>query len=559
VKKQSPETLPELLINAARDYPEQGVGFIRHDRTVGFMTYPVLLSRAREILSGIQQLGIGRGETVILSLDTAEEIVPVLWACFLGGVVPALLQPPVSFSEYNPAAEKAGKVLEVLDNPKVILSHTHFGAWRSSGIPETKLIDISMIPAPDRIHCIPDADPGDKVLIQFSSGSTGDPKGIILTHRNILVNVADIIQGIELKNSDISVNWMPLYHDMGLFGFQITPVFVGMTHYLINPVDFVKNPFLWLDFLSEKKCTITASPNFGQMLVNRYFARKASKKWDISSIRVLFNGAEPISVPVMEEFLECLKPFGLRPEAMFPAYGMAEATLAVTFGPLMRGAEVVSFLREPLLKQGHAVPAGSSGPGTMDLVNLGKPIGNTELRITDENGQAVGNETIGEIRVKGDNVSAGYLNNPEETGRSFRREWLCTGDLGFIRNGNLFVTGRIKDIIFINGTNYYAHDLENTIIRMEGIPEGRIVMAGCFDENDGKDRVIVFLVGSDTPSLRETFVRIKEFFRKKTGLTVETFVPVRSADIPRTSSGKIQRYKLVERFLSGTFPAVLKL
>ena len=231
MKKQPPETLPELLVNTARDYPGKGIGFIRHDRSVKFVTYPRLLSQALDILLGLQHMGIRRGETAILSLDSAEEIVPVLWACFLGGIIPALLQPPVSFSEYNPAAEKAGKVFKVLGSPRVILSHTHFGTWRSGKIPVKQLIDVSEIRIAGEKPEIPEHSPDDPVLIQFSSGSTGDPKGIMLSHRNILVNVSDIIKGIKLTNGDISVNWMPLYHDMGLFGFQITPVYVGMTHY----------------------------------------------------------------------------------------------------------------------------------------------------------------------------------------------------------------------------------------------------------------------------------------------------------------------------------------
>jgi acyl-CoA synthetase (AMP-forming)/AMP-acid ligase II len=557
--ERAPQILTEILHSAAEQYPDHGIGYIRPDKNIRFQTYPELLEEAKQVLSGFQQLGIKKGEKVIFSLDTCEEIIPVLWACFLGGIVPALLQPPVSFSGYNPAAEKAGKVFRILHSPWVILSHSHLDSWRSSDIPDDRLIDILEIPRPGTPPSIPEIKSSNLALIQFSSGSTGDPKGIMLNHRNILVNVGDIMNGIDLRPNDITVNWMPLYHDMGLFGFHITAVFVRYTHYLLDPVDFVKNPFLWLDILSETKCTVTACPNFGQIVVNRFMNRKPAKNWDLSGIRVMFNGAEPISIPVMNEFLNTLKPFGLRSESMFPAYGMAEATLAATFPPMMKGADVRSYRRNTLLKEGLAVPALSSGQDVIELVSVGKPLEHCSLKIVNHRGFPVEEGTIGHIFVKGENVSSGYFNNPAETKKVFSDEWLLTGDLGFQERGDLFITGRTKDIIFINGTNYYAHDLETITRQLKEIPPGKIVMSGYFDEEEGRDKVIVFLVGADTEAIRKTFAGIQELFLKDLGLLIDTFIPIRSGDIPRTSSGKIQRYKLVERFLGNEFPVVVKI
>jgi len=556
--KQIPAVLPELLRNAARHFPGHGIGYVRPDHSIRFETFPELHDHALRLLSGLQQRGFAKGDMVILSLDNSEEIIPVLWACFTGGIVPALLQPPVTFTEYNPAAEKAAKVFSLLGQPHVILSHAHARNWQSSNIPCNRLIDISDIHGEAGSAVPAHSSHEDLALIQFSSGSTGDPKGVMLTHDNIIVNTADIITGIQLGSSDVSVNWMPLYHDMGLIGFHITPVFAGVTQYFINPVDFVKNPFLWLDIMSRERCTITSCPNFGQVLVNRHLARKSAHLWDLSSLRILFNGAEPISVSTMRCFIDGLKPHGLDPVAMFPAYGLAEATLAVTFPDRLLETDIQVFERQKLLRDGVA---SVSYPGDMTgiaLVNLGTHLEHCEVIVADDLHHPLEECHVGNILVRGNNVTKGYYANPEKTANSFCGDWLLTGDLGFVYKGDLFITGRSKDIIFINGTNFYAHDLETIALQLEGIDYGKIVIAGSFDENDGRDKLLVFLVGAHTEETRMLCRRLKKHFANRVGLVTDTFIPVRSSDIPRTSSGKLQRYKMVERFLKGDFPHVIQ-
>lgn len=551
--------LPELLLSNAVNFPEHGIGYVHSDRSVQFETFPELLVHARTILGGLQNAGISQGDKIILSLDGSSEIIPALWACFLGGIVPALLQPPVSFSSYNPAAEKAEKVFRQLNSPLIVVSRRHIDSWKSSQIHEDKLIDYASLSNDFPFEEADHLTSNDLALIQFSSGSTGDPKGVMLTHNNVLFNIKDIIKGIHLGSEDVSVNWMPLYHDMGLFGFHITPVCTGTTQYFVEPADFVKDPFLWLDMISSKGGTITGCPNFGQMLVNRHLSRKPGKEWDFSSLRIIFNGAEPISVPIMNEFLDRLKPFGLDPKAMFPAYGMAECTLAVTFPPIDKGAAVISFDREKLLKEGKAVPVDTDHQDSIQLVNLGRSLEHCKISIRDDEGKSVPEATVGHLLVKGENVTSGYFRNPAISVESFSGEWFRTGDLGFILGGDFFITGRAKDIIFINGVNYYAHDLETLAI---GIPEvvfGKIVIAGYFDEEEGRDKIIVFLVGSANEETNVLFRKIKDHFTKMTGLAIDTFIPVKSSDIPRTSSGKIQRYRMVNRFLKVEFPAVVKL
>jgi acyl-CoA synthetase (AMP-forming)/AMP-acid ligase II len=378
----------------------------------------------------------------------------------------------------------------------------------------------------------------------------------MLTHRNIINNVGDIITGIRLIESDVSVSWLPLYHDMGLIGFHITPTMVGVSQTFIQPLDFVKNPFLWLDKLTEEAATITSCPNFGQHLVIRSIKRGQPRSWNLRSVRVLFNAAEPISIPAMSDFLSALEPFGLQAGAMFPAYGLAEATLAVTFSPIDTQAEIIHFDRISLFQHHVAVPLPDDDENGIPLVNLGRPVGITEARIVDDKMVPLSENRVGNIIVRGENVAAGYINDPGSTRQTFSDGWLNTGDIGFIHEGNLFVMGRTKDVIFVNGMNLYAHDLESIAFRISEVQYGKLVIAGYFDETEGRDRVIVFLVAPDNEATRDLFGRIRQLFLKTLGLPIDTFIPVRSNDIPRTSSGKIQRYKMVNRFLHGEFSVV---
>ncbi|MCX6305104.1 MAG: AMP-binding protein [Bacteroidetes bacterium] len=546
-----------MLAAAAANFPLNGIGFVNANRSVGFITFPGLELKALSMLAGMQAKGLNKGDMVILSLEKSEEIIPVLWGCFIGGIIPALLQPPVTFTEYNPAAEKTEKVFHLLGHPHVILSHEHGENWRSSHIPAALLIDVAGLPEDAALAKRVSLDPSDTALIQFSSGSTGDPKGVMLTHSNIIANTTDIIRGIALTANDVSVNWMPLYHDMGLIGFHITPVFAGVTQYFIDPVDFVKNPSLWLDVMSQEKCTITACPNFGQLLVTRYLGRRAAREWDLSRVRILFNGAEPISVATMRTFLDGLSPFKLNPVAMFPAYGLAEATLAVTFPDRLKEAEVKAFRRAKLIGEGLAVEAGEGEANIIELVNLGRNLDHCRVMVADDHHQPSGAGIVGNVLVTGKNITPGYYGSPEVTASVFDGEWLLTGDLGFLYAGDLYITGRSKDIIFINGINYYAHDLETIALKLEKIAIGKIVIAGYFDDVEGRDKLLIFLVGADNEATRDLCREIRNHFSAVIGLSTETFILVRSGDIPRTSSGKIQRYKMVDRYRNGGFSNII--
>ncbi len=553
MKQAFPDNLPKLLVAAAKNFPSHGIGFVNPDHSIRFSEFPEILEESRSILAALQAKGLKKGDVVILSLSKNEEIIPVLWGCFMGGIIPALLQPPVSFTRYNPAAGKAEKIFRQLGCPIVIVSKEYAGNWRSCNIPSGRLLDVAGLHGNPNLATEAELKHEDLALIQFSSGSTGDPKGVMLTHRNIIINTMDIITGIGLEPGDVAVNWMPLCHDMGLIGFHITPVFAGVTQYFLDPVDFVKNPSLWIETMSLKKCTITACPNFGQMLVSRFLSRRTTPDWDLSPVRILFNGAEPISVAMMRIFMRDMKKFQLDPAAMFPAYGLAEATLAVTFPERLGETLVKSFRRDDLIGHGFAIETDPGEANTMELVNLGRTIEHCSLLVADDMDRPVMNGMVGNLLVKGENVTKGYYGKTGLTSSLFSDEWLHTGDLGFVHHGDLFITGRSKDIIFINGINYYALDLENIALQMEELSPGKIVIAGCFDDAEGRDKLLIFLVGTANETTHSLCRKIKNHFATHIGLSAETFILVKSNEIPRTGSGKIQRYKLVDRYLKGGF------
>jgi len=547
------KTLPDLLLTAAETFPHKGIGYVQSDSSIKFTTFPELLSLAKAMGAVLQARGLAPGDKVMIVMTRNEDIVPVLWACFLCGLIPTILQPPVSFTGFNQPARKIENVFRILQNPRVILSADLINSFHSEVIPSGNLINAEELKISQAETFLFKLHATDIAFIQFSSGSTGDPKGIVLTHHNILTNIAAISIGLDLSDEDVAVNWMPLYHDMGLFGYHLCAVFAKCNQYLIDPVDFVKKPTIWLDIMSKMRCTITGCPNFGQALLLRYLKNREEKSWDLSSLKAIINGAEPISHRIMADFLDKLSGYRLRKESMMPAYGMAEATLAVSFSELLKEPVITAFNRTILQKEGRARLETDNASEMLELVSVGKLLNDIDLRLLDEGGQLVEEQMVGHIQIRGAGITSGYYNNPVETRDSFDNGWLKTGDKGFFFEGHLYITGRVKDIIFVRGQNLYAHDLENLAGKYADISYGKVIIGGVFDPKKGKDQIVLFLVGSPNQAACDTFLSLRNFFRDTYGIAIDVFVPVRSNQVPKTSSGKIQRYKLISSYQNGEF------
>lgn len=545
-------TLPDLLKRAAGNPEAKYIGYHDESGDDVIQSYDQLLKEAEWIASGLLNDGFTKGDKLIIATGSNKETLTLLWACFLCGIVPTVLQPPPTFAGYNPPVVKLMKVYERLDRAPVFMSSIPV----SDELPDIKFRCINHLHCTGILPAI-NIDSNDVAFIQFSSGSTGDPKGIMLSHFNIIVNLDAIRIGLKFKSDDVTGNWMPLFHDMGLIGYHLTPVYCMINQWHIETIDFIKNPGLWLTLLSDKKVKISGCPNFGLALVLRFLKRlKAKPEWDFSSLQGILNGAEPISVQIMNSFIEELKPFNFRPEAMMPVYGMAEASLAATFTPLMEPNVITSFDALSLDRDGQAIEISADHPNARFISSVGIPLIDIQVNIVDHNGKTVDDGTTGLICLKGPSITKGYYNKPAETQKAFTDGWLNTGDIGFRYKGNYYISGRDKDIIFKNGRHYFANDLEELACTIEGVSYGKVCFAGITDHQNGNERVFAFLAGSPGEKATDIFTQMRNLLRSNLGITVDELIMVRSNEIPKTSSGKLQRYKLIQRYLAGEFTNV---
>jgi len=547
-------TLPDFLRHAAKAFPDLGIYYVREDGTTDRQLYPELLKEAESLAFGLQQSGYKAGDKAMIATESNRETINSLWACFLCGIVPTILQPPVSLADDSQAAVKMKNVFAQLEKPLVIASKPIGDAGKEFSDCISLFSELPHCEKGETITVSAD----DMAFIQFSSGSTGEPKGILLSHRNLYANMSSIQAGLELSPADRTGNWMPLYHDMGLIGYHLTPLFTLSSQYHIETIDFIKNPSLWLDTMSNARISVTGCPNFGLALVLRHLKRKTNlPEWDFSPMKAMLNGAEPISVKIMEEFTAAVNKFHFPKEAMMPVYGMAEATLAISFTPLMQPSVITCFDSDELDRNRKAIKLSSPGTSRKGryISGVGVALNDISIRITDESDQELPEGNAGNIQIKGPSITRGYFKNPEATENTFCGQWLRTGDIGFFFEGNLHISGRFKDIIFMNGKNYFANDLENLACSLDEISYGKVAFGGITDHKAGKDKIIIFAAGIPESKATETLQTLRTLFRKTLGIPVDELVILRSNEFPKTSSGKIQRYKILQRYQQGDFSA----
>jgi acyl-CoA synthetase (AMP-forming)/AMP-acid ligase II/acyl carrier protein len=399
--------------------------------------------------------------------------------------------------------------------------------------------------------------PDDVAFIQFSSGSTSEPKGVVLTHRNILANCRGVSEVAGFTENDVSLSWMPLTHDMGLIGFHIF-MFANRLHQHLMPTElFVRRPLLWLSFASEKRATILCSPNFGYRHYLKVLGDRPVDGLNLSSVRLIFNGAEPISAELCSEFLDRLAPAKLARNAMYPVYGLAEASLAATFPAAGAPLRTARLDRHHLTVGETAQEAPSGSKDAVELVSVGTAIPYCKVRLCGEDDRELPAGEVGHILMTGDNVTRGYFEDAAVNASTFSADgWLRTGDLGVLRDGELFITGRAKEILFVNGQNYYPHDLEGIAQAAQGLDLGKVVVAGVRPAGAQTDHIIVFVLHrGDIKDFLPVANEVSKLINEHTGLEVAAVVPVKR--IPKTTSGKIQRHLLEEGYVAGEFDAEL--
>ena len=391
----------------------------------------------------------------------------------------------------------------------------------------------------------PADDPDRLAILQFTSGSTSDPKGVMLPDRCILANIAAIAEAIGITSEDRAVSWLPLYHDMGLIGLLMTPMLAGFELVLGAPTDFLAAPGSWLEWISEYRGTITAGPNFSYALAARALRRQSGL--DLSSWRLALNGAEPVDPAAVEAFCAAAAPHGFDAKAAFSVFGMAEATLAVTFPDLGVGLEVDTVDRNALEHERVAAPA-HNGSDSTRLAVLGHPLRGMELSIRNpETGAELGDREVGELEIRGPSVTPGYYANPEATEAAFRGDWFRTGDLAYLLDGRLVVCGRLKDMIIVGGRNLFPEDIERAAGTVDGVRAGNVIAFGS-DRRRGRESIIVVAetrADDDTAPVRDA---VASKVSNAVGVPPVDVVLVRPGTLPKTSSGKLQRSLCRDRY-----------
>ena len=557
-----PPTLNHALDAAAAT--SHGVNFIAGGANERRVPYARLRERAMGVLGHLQKVGAAPETETIILVDGLEPFVDAFWGCVLGRIVAVPLAP----GNADEHKAKFFRVLDRLRSPCLATERKVFDRLKAFALANDLAASLSRLDghvvfmdeitdiAKPGIHHA--AAPDDIAFVQYSSGSTSEPKGVVLTHRNVMTNVAAIGAGVRATPEDSSLSWMPLTHDMGLIGFHLAPLVAGAEHWLMPTALFVRRPGLWLAKASEHRVTVTCSPNFGYMHYLKSHDPAKSAALDLSAIRVIFNGAEPIAADLCRQFTEALAPAHLAPNVMFPVYGLAEASLAVTFPEVGAPLSTVSLARGSLGPGEKVRPVASGTDDSIEFVCVGRPVQHCEVRIADEAGAATAPGTVGRILIRGDNVSAGYYGDKELTDLSRTPNgYFDTGDLGTIHDGELVITGRIKEILFVAGQNHFPQDIEFVLAQHAGIELGRAAAAGVRAEHAATDDVLVFLLtkDDDVAAFAAQASMVKRVVNERTGIPVAAVVPVRQ--FPKTTSGKIQRFALARDFEAGRFDAVL--
>ncbi|HEX9943751.1 MAG TPA: fatty acyl-AMP ligase [Thermoanaerobaculia bacterium] len=546
------ETIHDWLRRAGR-HPEGGLRFLDRNERETWFGWGEVGERALAVCGGLQALGIERGDRVALVFPTGIEFFDAFFGTLLAGAVPVPLYPPVRLGRMREYIQRTARMLErsgaclVLADSRV---RRLLGEAVALARPELGCRTIGDLPRepaePVR------ARPSDLALVQFSSGTTVDPKPVALSHRAVAAQVA-ILDGFwtdteELRHS--AVSWLPLYHDMGLIGCVFPALYRDATLTLIGPELFAARPALWLRALSRYRGTISPAPNFAYSLCVTRVSDAEMEGADLSNWRTALNGAEAVAPSVLRAFCDRFARWGFRPEALTPVYGLSEAALAVTFSDLDRAFRTRRFDREALTRDGAARVATDG----REIASVGRPVPGFRLRIVDEDGRDLPEDQVGRVWVQGPSLMDGYLGDPEATARALRDGWLDTGDLGFLHRGELYLTGRAKDVVVLHGRNYAPEEIERAVEGVPGVRTGCVVAASWLPEDAPGEVLALFveLSRQATAAEREALPdACREAVLGAAGLSPEEIVVLDPGTIPRTSSGKLRRGETLRLYLAG--------
>ncbi len=519
-----------------------------------FVSFHDLRLWAQRRAAHYAKAGLRRGDRVALVIPEGEHFVPAFLGALWGGLIPVPLYPPLSMGKLDAFMDSLVSILNVA-KPRVLVTTDRVAKvlWSAVGrIPSIEKVIAAEELTADPGAPLPDAAEvrdDDVAFLQFTSGSTALPKGVMVTHGSLAANCKAIIRdGLRGGPEDKAVSWLPLYHDMGLIGFVLSPLCYRISTAFIPTLSFIKNATLWMQTLHRHRGTMTFAPNFAYALVNKRARPEQIARWDLSCVRVFGCGAEPINAGTLRAFTAAMAPAGLKPTALLPCYGMAEATLAMSFIGLDEPLRTDRIDADRYHKEAKATPI-SNGASFLEVVNCGRAFPGHELSVQDEKGRLLPERHVGELCFRGPSVTAGYWENPEATRAAFRDGWLHTGDLGYMADGEVYVSGRIKDILIVNGRNYYPQTIEWLVDEIPGVRRGSAVV---FTRPGAASEEIIVAAESRTATPDALKAQIVARVSEELQLAVSDVTLVEPGSLPKTSSGKLQRRKTRDQYLNGT-------
>jgi non-ribosomal peptide synthetase component F/short-subunit dehydrogenase/acyl carrier protein len=564
--ERAPRTLTEAFLAVARECPESGMSFYRPDGTLMFVSYPELLQRAQKIVAGLQARGFQPGEAAILQIDDLMHYFPVYWGCVLAGVRPVTVAVAHEYERGNNVVEKLHGIWSLLDKPPIIAStavikrvEQLFIRYPMEG---GQVIDLATLSTHGISEAYYPATEDDIIFYQLSSGSTGVSKCIQERHGGIVRHIHAGAQYNGYGPKDVTLNWLPMDHVVPILTCHLKDTYWGC-HQILVPTDAILgDPLVWLDLIDQCRVNYTWAPNFAFKLVSEAIRKHSDRQWDLSSIRFFMNAGEQVTMPVVREFLDMTSPFGVHQQTMQPAFGMAEVCTCMTY---RNGFDVSTGARffDKRTLSGYMQPVSVSDENAIGFIDLGGPVRGVEIRITDSENQPVAEGVIGRFQIRGGVVTPGYLRNEEANQEAFVGEgWFNSGDLGFIWEGHLFLTGREKEQIVVNGANFYCYEIEDVVNSVEGVKPTYSAACSVYDERTGTEKLAVFFVPANedvtlNPQQIELIAAVRGQVTRNLGIFPQIVLPLTLSDFPKTTSGKIQRNTLRKGLLNGAFDRTL--
>ena len=550
-------TLPEMLDWHVLSHPQRPHVYLYGEREEPeTITYAQLAAGAQALAAGLQVRGLLPGQSVAIMLPTGRDYLFSFFGILLAGGIPVPIYPPLRPSQLEDHMRRHAGILA---NAQALLLITVSEARRVGRLLKGQVSCLREVVTPQQLAATATAFSSrpvraqDIAFLQYTSGSTGQPKGVILTHANLLANIRAMGEVIQADSTDVFVSWLPLYHDMGLIGAWLGSLYYGIPLVLMSPLAFLARPARWLWTIHRHGGTLTAAPNFAYELCLNKVTGRELEGLDLGCLRQAFNGAEPVSPNTVRRFVERFAPYGFRAQAMAPVYGLAEAAVGLAFPPLGRGPRIDRIERETFITRGQAVPVPDTARGALEFVACGQPLPGYQIRIVDAAGRELPEREEGRLEFQGPSASSGYLRNAEATRRLFDGAWLDSGDRAYVAEGNVYLTSRVKDIIIRGGRNVYPYELEEAVGDIPGIRKGCVAVFGSPDPASGTERLIVVAETreEEAAALDALQARLQGVAADLLAMPPDEVVLAPPHTVLKTSSGKIRRAAVRELFEAG--------